>query len=251
MTDNVHVDCSTCREALSARLDGEDEGVPADQVDAHLETCADCQGWHETATALTRTLRVRPATPVPDLAAEVLDAAPPIVPPAPRGWLPRTLLGGVAIAQLTLGLAQVLGTGASPHGAHVTGVDSSHLFNESTAWNLALGLGLLWAALRPAATAGLLPVTAAFVAVLIPYSASDLLTGAATAGRVLSHSLLLVGLALLALVHFRDRDPGGRTPVRDSDSTDTTGSPDSPQHAEQPSPRRRIRLRPVSRRHAA
>lgn len=251
MTDNHHVDCSTCREALSARLDGEDESAPTDQVDAHLETCTSCQEWHETSTSLTRTLRVRPATPVPDLTAAILDAAPPIIPPAPRGWLPRTLLGGVAIAQLTLGLAQVLGTGASTHGGHTTGVDSSHLFNESTAWNLALGLGLLWTALRPTATAGMLPVTAAFVAVLVPYSASDLVNGTTTAGRVLSHSLLVAALALLALVHFRDRGPGGRTPLQDSDSTETTGSSDSPRRAEQPSTRRRIRLRPVSRRHAA
>ena len=127
MTDDVRVDCSTCREALSARFDGEDEGMPATEVNAHLETCADCQAWHEAATALTRTLRVRPATPVPDLTAEILDAAPPITPPAPRRWLPRTLLGGVAVAQLTLGLAQVLGTGTSAHGGHTTGVDSSHL----------------------------------------------------------------------------------------------------------------------------
>ena len=251
MTDNVYVDCSTCREALSARLDGEDEGVPAAEVDAHLETCADCQEWHETATSLNRTLRVRPATPVPDLTAAILDAAPPIAPPAPRGWLPRMLLAGVAVAQLTLGLAQVLGTGTSAHGAHTTGVDSNHLFNESTAWNLALGLGLLWTALRPAATAGMLPVTAAFVAVLIPYSASDLVNGTATAGRVLTHSLLLLGLALLALVHFRDRGPGGRTSVQDSDSTDTVGSSDSPRQADQPTTRRRVRLRPVTRRHAA
>ena len=102
--------------------------MPATEVNAHLETCADCQTWHAEASALSRALRVRPATPVPDLTAELLDAAPPITPPAPHGWLPRTLLGGVAVAQLTLGLAQVLGTSASsPHGAHATGVDSSHL----------------------------------------------------------------------------------------------------------------------------
>ncbi|HEX7309093.1 zf-HC2 domain-containing protein [Lentzea sp.] len=250
MTDNVYVDCSTCREALSARLDGEDEGVPAAEVDAHLETCAPCHEWQETATALNRTLRVRPATPVPDLTAAIVAAAPPVTRAAPRGWLARTLLGGVAIAQLTLGLAQVLGTGSSSHGGHATGVDSSHLFNESTAWNLALGLGLLWTALRPAATAGMLPVTAAFVAVLIPYSASDLLSGTATAGRVLSHSLLLAALALLALTHFRGRGPGGRRSLRDDDSGGAEDSSESPRHEEGP-PARRVRLRPVSRRHVA
>lgn len=246
------MECNICREALSARLDGEPEGVRADEVDAHLESCASCQSWHDDAAALTRTLRVRPATPVPDLTAAILDAAPPITPPEPRGWLPRMFLGGVAVAQLTLGLAQVLGGDTAAHGGHTTGVDSSHLFNESTAWNLALGLGLLWTALRPAATAGTLPVTAAFVAVLIPYSASDLLSGTATAARVLSHSLLLVGLALLAFVHFTEPRPdGGRTPRQDSDTDSSSSTSDTPEHAEQPRARRRVRLRPVSRRHAA
>ena len=97
----------------------------------------------------------------------------------------------------------------------------------------------------------MLPVSAAFVVVLIPYSAGDLVNGTATAGRVLTHSLLLLGLALLALAHFRDRGPGGRTPAVDSNSTDTVGSSDSPQQADQPTAHRRVRLRPVSRRHAA
>ncbi|MFD4637803.1 zf-HC2 domain-containing protein [Lentzea sp. NPDC058436] len=251
MDDNDGVECRTCREALSARLDGEPEGVPADQVDAHLDGCASCREWHDGAAALNRVLRVRPAARVPDLTAAILDAAPPITPPTPKGALPRGLLTGVAVAQIALGLAQVLGV-STAHSGHTTGVDSTHLFNESTAWNLALGLGLLWTALRPSATAGVLPVTAAFVAVLIPYSASDLLSGTATAARVFSHSLLVVGLVLLAFVHFGRRDPGGRTPLHSSDSgagtRDTSSSAD---RSGRTRTRRRIRLRPVSRRDAA
>jgi predicted anti-sigma-YlaC factor YlaD len=193
---------------------------------------------------------VRPATQVPDLAAAILDAAPPITPAAPRGWLPRGLLTGVAVAQLTLGLAQVLGVSTSAHSGHTTGVDSSHLFNESTAWNLALGLGLLWTALRPSAVAGMLPVTAAFVAVLIPYSASDLVSGTATAARVFSHSLLLVGLVLLVFVHFSERGPGDRTPLAHNEG-DTTHDASTTDRAGRSRVRRRIRLRPVSRRDAA
>ncbi|KOV87918.1 zf-HC2 domain-containing protein [Nocardia sp. NRRL S-836] len=253
MADNVCVDCYTCREALSARLDGEPGGAPADVVDAHLETCTSCQVWHDDAAALTRTLRVRPATPVPDLTAAILDVAPPVVPPAPRGWTPRLLLGGVAVAQLTLGMAQVVGsTGASAHGGHTSGVDSSHLFNESTAWNLAIGLGLLWTALRPRATSGMLPVVSAFVAVLVPYSASDLLSGTATVGRVFSHALLVVGLGLLALVHFGNRGPSDRTPLVHGDSDDTAGDISAaPERAGRSHGQRRVRLRPVSKRHAA
>lgn len=250
MADNEDVECDTCREALSARLDGEPEGVPADQVDEHLATCASCLAWQEKAATLTRSLRVRPATPVPDLTPAIMAASPELA--KPRGWYARMLLGGVAVGQLTLGLAQVLGGGRSTHGGHVTGVDGSHLFNESTAWNLALGLGLLWTALRPAASSGTLPVTAAFVAVLVPYSASDLLSGTATVGRVLSHSLLLAGLALLVLVRFGERGPGGRAPATADGSGDETGaSADLPDRAGRPRARRRIRLRPVGHHRAA
>ncbi|TWP48512.1 hypothetical protein FKR81_28425 [Lentzea tibetensis] len=252
MSDNLYVDCDTCREALSARLDGEPESAPADQVEGHLAECADCRAWQDQAAALTRTLRLRPATPVPDLTAAILDAAPVIEPPRPRGWLPRMLLGGVAVAQLTIGLAQILGTGESAHSGHSTGVDSSHLFNESTAWNLALGLGLLWTALRPAAASGLLPVVGAFVAVLIPFSASDLLGGAATVSRVTTHALLILGLALLVIVHRGNRDPHGRTPVSTSDSPGAeTGAADAPEPGTRTRSQRRVRLRPVSRRRAA
>ncbi|GLY47346.1 membrane protein [Lentzea sp. NBRC 102530] len=246
----VGVECNICREALSARLDGEPEGVPADQVDAHLDSCASCREWHDSAAALTRTLRVRPATQVPDLAAAIMEAAPPVVPATPRGWLPRGLLTGVAVAQLTLGLAQVIGVNPS-HGGHTSGVDSSHLFNESTAWNLALGLGLLWTALRPGAVSGMLPVTAAFVAVLIPYSASDLVSGTATAGRVFSHSLLVIGLVLLGFVHHSERGPGGRTPLTHDEHDTARDASSSTDRAGRTRVRRRIRLRPVSRRDAA
>ena len=226
--------------------------MSADQVDAHLETCASCQSWQAEASALTRTLRVRPAAPVPDLTAVILDAAPPITPPTPHGRLPRVLLGGVAIVQLTLGMAQVVGSWTMSMHGHAMGEFGGHLFNESTAWNLAVGLGLLWTALRPAATSGMLPVVAAFLAVLVPYSASDLLSGTATAPRVLSHLILVVGLGLMVLVHFGNRGPSGRTPLRHSDSGDTSGTASTaPEPAERPDGRRRMRLRPVGKRRAA
>jgi predicted anti-sigma-YlaC factor YlaD len=37
--DNCAVDCAQCREALSARLDGEDSAAEAGAVDAHLAIC--------------------------------------------------------------------------------------------------------------------------------------------------------------------------------------------------------------------
>ncbi|MGM1063229.1 zf-HC2 domain-containing protein [Saccharothrix sp. Mg75] len=246
------MDCDTCREALSARLDGEAEPAPAAETDAHLAGCAACRAWQDRAAALTRSLRLRPATATPDLVDAVVAAAPPVV--RTRGWYPRAALAGVAVAQLTLGLAQVLGTStaaarAAGHGIHdSTGV---HLFNESTAWNLALGLGLLWAALRPRAAIGLLPVVAAFVAVLAAFSTRDLITGQATATRVTSHAILVLGLALLLLVHRTHRRPDGTdstTPL--PTATPTDGAAPATPRAD-PDPPHHPRLRPVSHHRAA
>ena len=48
------MECDVAREALSARLDGERQHVPAGRVDAHLESCADCRTWLAEAAELAR-----------------------------------------------------------------------------------------------------------------------------------------------------------------------------------------------------
>lgn len=62
---DVGVDCEAAREALSARLDGERQHVPAARVDAHLGSCPDCRVW----------LAGRLETP--ELAQAVLPGLPP------------------------------------------------------------------------------------------------------------------------------------------------------------------------------
>lgn len=242
------VDCDTCREALSARVDGEEEPAPAAETDAHLAGCASCRAWQARATVLTRSLRLRPATPTPDLADAVLAAAPP--PVRTDGWYARGGLAVVAVAQLTLGLSQLLGVGAGAagHGEHGPG----HLFNEGTAWNLALGVGLLWAALRPRAAAGLLPVVAVFVVVLGGFSARDLVTGQATVTRVTSHVILVLALVVLVVVRRGHRDPDGdRRAGVEPGGGGGHGSDAAQEGEEGDRPARGTRLRPVSRGRAA
>ncbi|GAA2658674.1 zf-HC2 domain-containing protein [Actinosynnema pretiosum subsp. pretiosum] len=210
--DDVGVVCETCREALSARMDGEVEHVPAAEVDAHLAGCADCARWQARAQALTRALRVRPAEASPDLVGAVLAD----VPPRRVAVWQRTGLAGVALVQVWLGLAQLLGSGG---GGGVDGhAGSGHLFTESAAWNLALGVGLLVAALREARVGALLPALGGFVAVLAAFSAYDLATGVATVERVATHLPVVAGLVLLHLVDRAHRDsapPGGRAGADD------------------------------------
>ncbi|WP_442790559.1 zf-HC2 domain-containing protein [Nocardia sp. NBC_01329] len=44
--------CETVREALSARIDGEDELISVDITDRHLSVCPACDDWYQRAEAL-------------------------------------------------------------------------------------------------------------------------------------------------------------------------------------------------------
>lgn len=203
--DDMDVDCDTCRAALSARLDGETPPVPAERVEHHLAACPACRSWEQRARDLSRALRVRPVRPVPDVSRSVLRAAAtrrsrPVRWRAVR-WQ-RVLLACIAVCQIALGVAQIPGLPGTHHGNHADRVlTAGHLFNESTAWNIALGLGLLWCAHRVRASAGLIPVLSAFLAVLTGFCAVDFINGAVSVSRLTAHGLLVLGLACLLLVH--------------------------------------------------
>ncbi|WP_425471325.1 zf-HC2 domain-containing protein [Saccharothrix texasensis] len=243
-------DCRTRREALSARLDGEAEPAPAAEVDAHARRCADCSTRLVRAQALTRAIRVRLAHPGPDLVAVV----PADAPPRHLALAPRLALAAVAIVQLWPALAQLLAGATSPP---VHGI-SGHLFNEGAAWNPALDIGLLVAAVHAHRAAGLLPTLGGFVAVLAAFSAHDLLTGVTTAARVLTHLPVLTGLVLLHLVHRAHRNqPAPGTPAEHGhdvhghdvhDGPGETGGDRCPARAER---RGRGGLRPTAHRRAA
>ncbi len=252
--DNETVDCLTCREALSARIDGETEPVPADRTDEHLRTCAACQVWQVRVSEQARSLRVRAAVEVPDLSRVILENA--VVPASARGSWARVALAGVSVAQLALGLAQLLGGGTTAaHAVHDGPSVASHLFNESTAWNVALGIGLFWAAFRPRATSGLIPVTAGFVVLVFAYSTHDLITDSVPVSRVVGHGLLVAGLCLMIVVN---RVCGEPTPEgADGAGTESRRATSSDEPAESPVPvdgsqsSRRPHLRPASRHRAA
>jgi len=242
------VDCDLCREAVSARLDNEAEPEGAADVDEHLAHCAACRAWQASAVELTRSLRVRPAVAVPDLTAAILAAAPQRT----RSW-PRYALGLVAVAQLTLAIAQIVGvdTNASHVDHGHAGPFAGHLFNESTAWNLALGVGLGWAALRPKASSGLIPVLSGFVVVLLGYSVYDLIADAVPMSRVVGHGVLVLALALLLIVRHdaASPTPGHGDVVGTPEDYRVDGSISAPQQEKKGS--RRGHLRPAGRHRAA
>ncbi len=68
------VGCEEAREAISARLDGEQSPFPVGPLDAHVVLCEACRDFEAAALAIGRRLSLRASRPVPDDLVETLVA---------------------------------------------------------------------------------------------------------------------------------------------------------------------------------
>jgi predicted anti-sigma-YlaC factor YlaD len=206
--------CSTVREALSARLDGEPLGMPAQALDQHLAACAACAGWAEAAAVVTRRARLAEAPQVPDLTAVVLTALPRELPGAAAAARSRLADATVRLALLATAVAQAglawpaLSSGAAAMSAPV------HVAHETGAWNLAVAAAFLAVSAAPRLAVGGLPFLATFAALLVPVTLADLAAGHVHADRAVAHLLLLVGVVLVATAAWRGRRRGDARAVR-------------------------------------
>jgi predicted anti-sigma-YlaC factor YlaD len=203
--------CLEFRNAISARLDGEEQPGESAAVDAHLATCVDCAEYADRAARVTRLTRTRPAEVGPDLVAAVLAAAPP-----PRRRLLRALplrlgLGMVGLGQFALAVSGIVAAGHhhDPDGGQLAGAGIAHLAHESAAWNLALAIGFVWAATGTTRPSGMVPILSGFVGVLGVLSVLDATSGGVDPGRLVTHGLVVVGLLLLLLLQRATRGGGG------------------------------------------
>jgi predicted anti-sigma-YlaC factor YlaD len=199
------VDCEDFREALSARLDNEENAGDAEHpADAHLDHCVDCAFWYDAAALITRRTRTTAAVAWPDVADAVLTRVPPS-----RG-LPRIrlALGAVAVVQCGAGLATLTGL--------------SGLGYENGAWQLALGVAFGTVAARRTPPASLVPLLGTLVAVL----ALGQLAGVTVTGAV-SFVLAAVGLGLVVLL--------GRMPPVHREPTPPKPAANHLSHDEKPS----------------
>jgi RNA polymerase sigma-70 factor, ECF subfamily len=215
MRDDEHMQCDVAREALSARIDGEREPVPAARVDEHLETCRECCAWYILADEQGKSLAFRAVEPRRDLSAHILITAG--IEPLGRyhrwaRWTRRYgvrwALLGVGVVQLALAVTQMGGAdfGMLAGSAHQSGaMNGAHLMNETTAWSLALGLGMVVAGVWPAAAAGIVCVVGIFAVALAGYVVTDSMAGQVTAIRMLSHLPVIAGAVLAALVYCQFR----------------------------------------------
>jgi predicted anti-sigma-YlaC factor YlaD len=200
MNDLRYLRCEGWREILSARLDGEARAEEAGAAQRHLDSCLDCRNWLNAAAAVNRRIRTRVVTGLPDLTDAILAAAPP--PRLRTAWRARLVagarlvLGVLGAGQLVLGLAQA-GQGAVTDQPHPAG---QHLWHEAAAWNVAVGAGFLFVALRRSPPAGLLPTLSAFVATLVLLSVNDVVTAQVDLSRLVSHAFLVAGYLVTALL---------------------------------------------------
>jgi predicted anti-sigma-YlaC factor YlaD len=197
--------CASFREAISARLDGEALGMPAAELDGHLDRCAACTEWAARAGLVTRRARLAAAPAVPDLTATVLAALPRELPGVAAAARSRLVGTGLRLALLVIGAAQAglawpaLTSGRASMSAPV------HMAHETGAWNLGLAVAFLAVAAAPRLAAGALPFLGTFTALLVTVTLADLRAGHVPADRAAVHLLLIAGLALVATVAWRGR----------------------------------------------
>jgi predicted anti-sigma-YlaC factor YlaD len=189
-------DCSACREAISADVDGEVADITDASLTPHLARRASCRAFANHVSMLRTTARTYRIDPPPESSRALMQS---LERRRARMLTMPVRIGLVAVALVQLALA-VPGFLGSDEGAPI------HVAHEAGSWSLALAVGFLFAAWRPLRAVGMLPFVAALSAGLILTASLDLLHGRALPIDESSHLLELIGTGLLwLLVHPRVR----------------------------------------------
>jgi predicted anti-sigma-YlaC factor YlaD len=202
------MECSRAREAISARIDGEDPGVAGDAIEAHLAVCDDCRRWQQRAFTVTRRARLGswlPGTSFPDhdLTPRVLAAVRPALAGRRRRLGQRAGLAAVALAQLAVTVPLlVLGHD------HDAGTHAAH---ELGSFDLALAIAYIVGAVRPALSSGLAWPCGVAATGLVATAVADMIGGQTVGADEAQHLIAVAGAALLfwqARTVARTAEPG-------------------------------------------
>ncbi|MEU6645783.1 hypothetical protein ABZ863_24975 [Saccharomonospora sp. NPDC046836] len=145
---------------------------------------------------------------LPDLTERALAGFRPSRRARRRMWL-RVAVAVAGLCQLGVVLGQFLAV--KP--AHATG----HLLHETAAFNLAVGVALLWAAARPGRARSQLPVLVTVSVFLVLLSVLDVVWAHVSWARLGTHLPLLAGALLTVLLGRIDH--GAPTPGRRAERT--------------------------------
>ncbi len=173
-------------------LDGESSPAESNALDLHLAECDACRAWREQAHDVTRRVRLASASRVPSAGEEVL-AMVRAAEQRPRWWrsqaLMRSALAAVGVGQLVVTVQPLL-----------FGVDHQapmHVAHELGAFDMALAVGFLVAAWRPARAPGMRALVGCAAALLVATAAIDLIAGRTSVGDELPHLLAVAGWLLI------------------------------------------------------
>lgn len=193
--------CEPYRDALSAMLDGENAPVGQEAVRRHLDVCDRCTAFAAASDDLARRLRIATAEEVPDLTASILAAVdtPDAARVRERFRQLRALLALAGVAQLLLAVPSLVWAGAV----------AGHVTREAGIFEVALAVGFLVVAWRPARASGLLPVAAVVALLATVTSLADVAMGTTSVVQESAHLLQVIGTGLLWML---DRQRG-RAPL--------------------------------------
>jgi predicted anti-sigma-YlaC factor YlaD len=219
-------------------------GVALARAQRHMAGCPDCERWFAAVTRVNRLARTEVADPGPGFSGDQLDELLALLPPqgGRRVWrqAARVSLALVGVVQVVLGALPLIvphaaagidphtammqgmdagmgsagigtagmgsaGTGSMDTGGHMLGAGMIHMSHEYAAWSLAVGFGFLVGARWTRHLAGALPVLGSFATVLCAVTAVDAVSGRVEPARVVSHLLIMVGIALIVAILASDR----------------------------------------------
>jgi predicted anti-sigma-YlaC factor YlaD len=196
---------------LSARLDGEEQGLSEDLVDAHLLGCSGCQAWLDGARRVIRVVASMEQQ-APDLTESTIRAveADPWVAAQrarlrtaaethSRRQILRVAVAAAAVVQLVLALPSLFGavTGTAGAGLHAT--------REMASFDVAVAVGFVLAAWRPQRAMAFVPVAFVLAGCLAGTSVVDIVHGVTGVGHEVVHLVAMVQAGLLWVLGRVDR----------------------------------------------
>ena len=197
--------CERAREAISASIDGEEPGIEARLVDAHLRHCLACREFKAVVEAMPRAGAVGLAPEMPDLSRRVSKLAA-ITDRASKWSTVRALLAVVAIQIILFSVPNLTARDESGVMAH----DARHL----GAFSIAYAVALLVVVVRPARARTVFPVACVLAGALVITAVIDLANGNVPLLGEALHlpEILSVGLVWALAVPTRRRPAPGVRP---------------------------------------
>lgn len=194
--------CERWLEAVSALADGEDPGIDARLVEAHVVRCSYCRTLRDRLGQLPGRQEPGVAAPTPDLSRRIV-ALNAIADRASRWVIVRWLLAATAVL--------IIGMSFRSLAAAEAAIGSGHSLRHLGAFTLAYGVALLLVVARPARARTVLPVAATLALALAISGVVDIVDGQVPlSNEALLHlpEILSVALVwLLAMPSLRRDDP--------------------------------------------